>query len=1266
MESSNSVDIPASTTTDSEPVSLEGELLCRKGRSTGHSSLLWKRHFVLLDLTYGGSIAIYKEPPEHSGRDEQHAKSTVLRTVYSKLHRSLSMTPPERTGPQGQWPTKSMEDMFYMVIPAHLPWVVKDMQNDSSAFVIEIPTGKHEGLHLSDTSMASYSQSDDIPAEHILEDSEDEEENVEEGQAHLSTIISGEEVPPIEMTKDLKGELVHAQKRGKPFRVYFRCNKGGNEKALWLQSFSRLGRLSTEVMKKKGFFSPLRLGQNRVRIRSRSGRNFARETRQLEVDGDSNTESGGVVLSNDVEELVRGPAASSRLKDKEFRVLPVYAYPHRWMSRSEMREEMVPSSAEFHDLRIPGCKQKEIGSLEVEVLQCLGLPKLDRTADTDAVVYFVCGSYAFSTDVIPNRSNPIWLRKSRRACSIPLFHAYARLYAGVFDDDGRRIKDDFAGRVVLDLARLRPGSSYDVTLPLRLSTHVYSRRRRGAIRLRFTLNWKSERAALLSYIPRKINIPLPQHSKPDNDTTVVCADPKAFRNIAITVHGAHLPGRFTFPQMRATIREFNFTRKFILTAVRQHLREMRLWMYPSLSAFVFCTWMHAVYANAFSLVPAYAVVYLLLLLMRSYVRHGIDAPGQRGFVPPSWEEMFMALLNRDPKHKAIEPLDFGLRPLSLARRHTSDTLGEATFDAEMLDYRITTHEPKGKGLFKMLGFLPDRSMACMTVEEDHLEFPFSNGTDYPKFTVKECFVERKGESAKDTTGDNRSSDRESAHITNSSGEPRYPRFPLEVEMPDLLHKDSSGMRDRDDEEEFNFAARRAVMANGKRAAGKLGKAATGIGDVTGLNYVVSPIRSGIASGVNQVATGVYYAAGAAGMHTTTQPKDAEIEPAKCVSEPNVGYKLRRTDSSGSDITDVYSMGTYDMLPADADISDGMNGHAETIDPDMLYPEQNIDIEGPSSGKKLTDEFLDIKDKMHELTWHLFDDKTYVMKNPNSKFFGQGKKPDKRRKKPVDVSLKLDKLLHVGQYSHTNPFIARLGLFGEPIISSVYSFLCLFRAGFNIGTWRDPMLTFWVSIFGVILAAILFVFPWRIFMFVVGVAVVGPQNWLLRVLRECGRLPPARVRKHPREDEEEEFDATELPTDQPVFRCHSRQQGNAPEKLSDVEPRELQRIVVPYKPLIYQRFYDWPPEPQYAQVKVNSMDEQRRKSLQSVIQQRQTGSNEVGRFRRRFHRKNNTADGFPPLDPRRRANTGDWPGARLSSHSPAGSASLASPGSKKET
>jgi X-X-X-Leu-X-X-Gly heptad repeat protein len=1264
-------ELTPSATDSEDPVSLEGVLLCRKGRSTGHSSFLWKKRFVLLDLTEAGSLAVYKDSPEqlqaHQQRHDASNKSnnpkpstsTVLRTVYSKLHRS-------------QLPTKAMNEMFYMFVPSHLPWVIKDVENDAAAFVLEIPTGD-DGFHMSDSSTAaSLYQSDEpdtlvLDGESFIVGSEDEEENIELGRGHpLSMIPSGEEITH-ELTEDLLENLANARSKGKPLRIYFRCLKGGNEKALWLRAFSRIDRLSNEIRKKKSLLasltSPLHMGQkSMVRIRNKIGRDFARETRHLDQLENQSLDGDSVDVANDVEELVRGARTSRKVRDKEFRVLPTYAYPHRWMNRSEMQEEMVLPSTDFHDLRVPDCKQKEIGSLRVEVLQCLGLPKLDRTSDTDAVAYLVCGSYAFSTDVIPNRANPNWLRKSRRACVFPLFHAYARLYVGVFDDDGKSTKDDFAGRVVVDLARLRPASTYDVTLPLRLSTHVYSKRRRGAIRLRFTLDWNSERAALLSYIPKKIRIPLPQNSKPNTDTTVLCADPKAFRNIAITVHGAHLPGRFTFPQMRATIREFSFTRKYIFMTLRQHLREMRMWIYPSLSAFVFCAWMHCVYANAFSKVPAYLVVYQLLLLMQTYVKYGIDGPAQCGFIPPSWEEMFMALFNGNPNRHAIEPLEFGLRPLPFGRRrpsdNTTDTIGMSTVDGEMLDYRIVTHEPKGKAVFRMLGF------KTASAKEDHLEFPFANGADYPKYTVKECLVERKGVHAKEAVDSH--SANESAPSTPSISESRYlnmPRFPLDVEMSDIMRKDSSGLKDYDDEED-NFAARRAVMFQGKKAAGKLGKAASGFNDATGLHHVVSPIRYGITSGMNQVSSGMNQVSSGVTQVTSSvyqaahlsRMRDTDIEVNMDVPLPAVGegYSMRRSHSFDSDITGIQSLlvreesdqfvgfDNGDFITSnDADDIDETD---EITDPDLLYPEQNIDIDGPSSGKKLTDEFAEIKDKMHEVTWHLFDDKTYEMKDPESLFFGQGKKPEKRRK-AMDVSQKLDKLLHVGQYSHSNPFIARLGLFVEPIISSVYSFLCLFRAVFNVYTWRDPMLTFWLSVFGIVLAAILFVFPWRIFLFVLGVAVVGPQNWAIRVLRAKGHLPPIRVKPPPEVDPDFLKNERALPTGQPIFCSNSRQPGNAPAKPSDIDEREVQRIVVPYNPLIYQRFYDWPPEPQYAQVKAEHLDEQQRKALNSVAPRR-SGSREVGRIRRRFSRRPQTVRspsvrGLPPLNPRRRANTGDW-------------------------
>ena len=369
--------------------------------------------------------------------------------------------------------------------------------------------------------------------------------------------------------------MTKARKRGRPVRIYFKCTKGGNEKALWLDAFSVINRLSESGRRTFGLRSALannvrfvRPYGGRVRKRISCVDDSACSLRDVGPGGEGYI--GPHKLTRDESQRLlsyQGDDVTARInqmyygipmkknEEKEYKVKPGYAYPHRWMTIQELHTEMMLQSTNFHDLTDPDRSSEKIGTLRVEVLQCIGLPRLDLASDTDAVIYMVCGPHAFTTDVIPDRTNPMWLRKTKRACIFPIYHGYARLFVGVFDDDGENAKDDYAGRVVVDVARLRHQSTYDVLLPLRLSAHVYSRRPRGAIRLRFTLEWKNEKDVLLSYIPKNFKITPPLQSKPDTSTTIPCADPKAFRNVAFTVHGEDLPGRFKLGKIKASIRE---------------------------------------------------------------------------------------------------------------------------------------------------------------------------------------------------------------------------------------------------------------------------------------------------------------------------------------------------------------------------------------------------------------------------------------------------------------------------------------------------------------------------------------------------------------------------------------------------------------------------------------------------------------------------------------------------------------------------------------
>jgi len=513
----------------------------------------------------------------------------------------------------------------------------------------------------------------------------------------------------------------------------------------------------------------------------------------------------------------------------------------------------------------------------------------------------------------------------------------------------------------------------------------------------------------------------------------------------------------------------------------------------------------------------------------------------------------------------------------------------------------------------------------LSAEEDHKEFPFANGVDYPRFKVKDAIVSRKGDAAKETITENRSTEGSHSYqvTTTHDGEVRIiPRFSLDMDLPDIMRKDSSGLKDYD-EEEVNFAPRQAVVASGKKAASRMTHAATGLTERTGLLYVVSPIRSGISSGMNQM-------------------RDmAQIREVAQLRE-NGGYELRRSPSTDSELTDLNSVPPgfdaialteiADMTSNPSSAGNGSLEEADSIDPALLWPEQNIDVEGPSTGKKLTDDLADIKDKMHEIFWHRFNDQTYAAPSPDAIYFGETKKSEKRRK--GDVPRRLDKLLHVGQYSHSNPFVARVGLYVEPIIGSAYSFLCLFRAGHNIYTWRDPMLTFWLSLFSGILVIVLFVFPWRIFLFILGIMLVGPQNWVIRELRERGHLPPARIGAHKKEA------GPVSHSEQPIFTAHQYHQGFSTPEAADIDSKEIQRVVVPYSPLMYQRFFDMPPEPQYAQVKRDTSIDEGRRKIQSSHNGRSAAKESTLLRRARFLRRVKSSDSLPPL-PRKRTSTGDW-------------------------
>lgn len=69
-------------------------------------------------------------------------------------------------------------------------------------------------------------------------------------------------------------------------------------------------------------------------------------------------------------------------------------------------------------------------------------------------------------------------------------------------------------------------------------------------------------------------------------------------------------------------------------------------------------------------------------------------------------------------------------------------------------------------------------------------------------------------------------------------------------------------------------------------------------------------------------------------------------------------------------------------------------------------------------------------------------------------------------------------------------------------------------------------------------------------------------------------------------DEGESDGPSLPADQPVIKGHGEPNQRQKElDPNEVNPKEVHHVVVPYSQLMYQRMYDWPPEPKYARVRI---------------------------------------------------------------------------------
>jgi len=142
-----------------------------------------------------------------------------------------------------------------------------------------------------------------------------------------------------------------------------------------------------------------------------------------------------------------------------------------------------------------------IGELRIEVLEAERLPKMDPGPfeSTDAYALLLFETNAARSNACRRTRAPRWRAgESARAFAFPVLCPYSCVYVGLKDADDFSADDDI-GRAVIELGSLRPHTVYDCWLPLQKRTFRFPGRQ-GAVRLRYSVVYHSERARLLQYL----------------------------------------------------------------------------------------------------------------------------------------------------------------------------------------------------------------------------------------------------------------------------------------------------------------------------------------------------------------------------------------------------------------------------------------------------------------------------------------------------------------------------------------------------------------------------------------------------------------------------------------------------------------------------------------------------------------------------------------------------------------------------------------------
>lgn len=936
-------------------------------------------------------------------------------------------------------------EMPYLYIPADVPWRFKSVNSfRNNSFQIVVPpdtmgniTRKDERVKIMTyrdkirniKKITTFVDGEEVTFATVLQQTGHEDDEGEDYEYKDDDSASEASASAWSSTK-----VLGSKKYSQVFQ--FCCDK--DELAVYAKAAQSLGRVLAD---NKYQTTAKAIVESNVRVRNAGRMEIAAQLRTME-------RSKSVANFRD--------RRISSVDELEYRVTPLHAYPYTWMTKKELAVELTRRSKNFVDLRQNSVG--EIGSIRVEILQCIGLPKMDKYSLSDAFCYIVCGSNGFCTDTIPDNLNPAWLPRTRRACIFPLHNAYSQVYVGVFDYDGENESDDFIGRVVVDTQQLKSGFSYDITLPLRDTSRVYYRKRLGSVRLRLELHWSAgERAALLSYLPRSPScITKRLTTRPlEPTTTLICPDSKSFTGVGFTVYGEDVPGKYSAHIKNAMSREVAMINKIMFFKGKKIVKDIATWKNPLLSLYIFWAWMYMVVYNAFDNVPSFVLSLVFIALLRNYVKYNVNSAVGSLYGHRTIGDMLRILLfNRDDTEVSMSQLQ-----------------------------RLSNRPILERILLKIFGMTFTAKQKKSWQAENHSEFPFSSGSVYPKISSDEAAKSHVWSAAENITDSMRRG------TTNT-----------------VLEWDSDEDDSSSNEDEWSFD-----------------------------EGIAGDIRSSIVTVKKGIDKNLDLASKLGKKSNSPRPQNDENSLQKSPSEDSMatGKSRRRRSIDRIESNEYYTVATKK--------SDMVRGTSNATKSPVI-PEQNMGVK-----TKFSSTIIGSIEKMHakasKASLHLFDDRVFV----------------------VDDKAEAEKLLHIN--TTNNPIAKKMNPIMGAFLKLIDIELCAFRALFNVIMWKDPLLSFWVTLFVFILMVVLLVFPWRLFFFAVGLVGVGPQNYFLADWFET-KLATKQQKKKKRSNSYAMGSCRDLAESPLLFR------NNAHVK-PDGRHRE---IIVPSVAFRYNRFYDWPPDP----------------------------------------------------------------------------------------